>query len=319
VSSEFTGGRSSRRAVPPFLKRESAFTQRRFRSLFATQIANEHTGAAYYGAINRFFSWAITRVDSLNEISAASVSEYVGDLAKTHSAQTVNQHVAALSKLFRYLAESGAVSGNPISSIRRVARTTPRTVRPVATVQQARMLLDSIDAETTAGLRDRAILALMVYAFLSVSEVVALDCRSYRRARKQSWLDVGEGANARTIPVHSALRRILDAYVSAADVNHERSGPLIRSLRRRSDRLSERRISRVDVLRITKRRSRAANLSEDVSCRMLRGVGIRVFLNNGGAFSAVKQMAGLRSMDAVETYAATPSIVTVADLERIAV
>ncbi|MBB5346284.1 site-specific integrase [Tunturibacter empetritectus] len=44
---------------------------------------------------------------------------------------------------------------------------------------EARQLIDSIDISAPSGLRDRALLGIMVYSFARVSAVVAMDAGDY--------------------------------------------------------------------------------------------------------------------------------------------
>ena len=55
---------------------------------------------------------------------------------------------------------------------------------PVLTTDQARLLLDSIDTSTLVGLRDRALIGVMTYAFARIGAVVAMRGRGLFRQRQ---------------------------------------------------------------------------------------------------------------------------------------
>ncbi len=57
--------------------------------------------------------------------------------------------------------------------------TETETVTPVLQPAEARQLLDTIDTSTLRGLRDRALLAVMVYSFARVSAVVGMRVEDY--------------------------------------------------------------------------------------------------------------------------------------------
>ena len=56
------------------------------------------------------------------------------------------------------------------------------------TADQARELLDSIDVSTIAGLRDRALIALLVYSFVRVSAAPAMNVEDYYPRGRRWWL-----------------------------------------------------------------------------------------------------------------------------------
>lgn len=57
---------------------------------------------------------------------------------------------------------------NPAASVRGPKHVVKVGKTPVLDPQEARALLDSIDVTTKAGLRDRALIGLMVYSFARV-------------------------------------------------------------------------------------------------------------------------------------------------------
>ena len=60
------------------------------------------------------------------------------------------------------------------------------------TAEQARHFLDSIDTTNIAGLRDRAIVAVMVYSFARVGAVCAMNIEDYYQNGKRCWLRLHE-------------------------------------------------------------------------------------------------------------------------------
>jgi hypothetical protein len=68
---------------------------------------------------------------------------------------------------------------------------------------QARQLLDSIDATTVVGLRDRALIAVTTFAFARVSAIVAMRVEDYLPKGKRWWLRFSRKAAS-----NSSCRRI---------------------------------------------------------------------------------------------------------------
>jgi site-specific recombinase XerD len=87
-------------------------------------------------------------------------------------------------------------------------------------VQQAQKLLNAPDATTPRGLRDRAILAVLLGCGLRRSEVAALTFRHVQQ-RDGRWCIVdlvGKHGRVRTIPMPTWVKVAQDAWTSAAGV-----------------------------------------------------------------------------------------------------
>jgi len=89
------------------------------------------------------------------------------------SKQTVKQHLAAIKMLFDYLLISQVIDSNPARSVKDPKMTYTRGKTPALSVDEARQLIDSIDLGKKTGIRDRAIIGLMVYSFARIGAVVA--------------------------------------------------------------------------------------------------------------------------------------------------
>ena len=72
---------------------------------------------------------------------------------------------------------------------------------PVLQPAEARQLLDTIDTSTVRGLRDRALLAVMVCSFARVSAVVGMRVEDYYQQGKRWWLRLQEkGGKHHAVP-----------------------------------------------------------------------------------------------------------------------
>ena len=77
---------------------------------------------------------------------------------------------------------------NPSSSVRGPKYVVKKGKTPVLTAAEARQLLDSIDTSTLVGLRDRALIAVMLFTFARVSAVVGMIVDDYYQIGKRSWI-----------------------------------------------------------------------------------------------------------------------------------
>ena len=83
--------------------------------------------------------------------------------------------------LFDWLVVGQVLPFNPASSVRGPRHVVKTGKTPVLSAKEARALLDGIDVTTFAGLRDRALLGVLVYSFARVSAAVARRGRASRR------------------------------------------------------------------------------------------------------------------------------------------
>jgi integrase len=99
------------------------------------------------------------------------------------------------------------------------------------TANQAQALLNAPDATTPKGLRDRAILAVLLGCGLRRSEVAALTCKHVQQ-RDGRWCIVdlvGKHGRVRTVPMPTWVKVAIDSWATAATIA---DGPVFRSVTR---------------------------------------------------------------------------------------
>ena len=305
--------------LPAMVLRAGPQAAERTVEFFTAQIRNPHTRAAYAAAVMRFFTWCDVRGLDLNQISPIAVATYIDAMQETSSAPTVKQHLAAIRHLFDYLVVGQVVPSNPASSVRGPTHVVRTGKTPVLQPEEARLLLASLDGPDLAGLRDRALLAVMVYSFARVSAVVRMAVEDYYQQGKRWWLRLHEkGGKHHAVPVHHKAEAYLDAYLNAAGIADEKGTPLWRTLTR-GRALSGRRMSRVDVFRMIKRRVQAAGLGAAANCHTFRATGITAYLLNGGTLERAQRIAAHESPRTTKLYDRTADEVTVEDIEKIGI
>ena len=138
----------------------------RFLEFFATNIRNPHMRRAYARAAEEFLAWcAIAGVPSIAAVQPVHVATWIEADTRKLAAPSVKQRLAAIRHLFGQVVVKPAGSLGP-----RHVVASGRT--PVLDPSEARGLLDSIDSSTHAGLRDRALIALMVYSLARIGAAV---------------------------------------------------------------------------------------------------------------------------------------------------
>ncbi len=185
---------------------------------------------------------------------------------------------------------------------------------------EARELLDSMDAATVVGLRDRALVAVMAFTFARVSAVVGLKVEDYYPQNKRWWLRLREkNGKVNEMPCHHKLEAYLDAYITAAGIEGDRKGPLFRSAIGRTGQLSTRPLSRTDVWYMIQRRSADGNLETAIGCHTFRATGITDYLTNGGKLEVAQRMAGHSNAKTTGLYDRRNDDISLSEVERIGI
>jgi integrase len=101
---------------------------------------------------------------------------------------------------------------------------------------QARRLLEAPPTDTLKGLRDRAILATLLYHGLRREELCRLKLHDRQSRQGIPHLRIqGKGGRERYLPVHPKAARLIDAYLARAGHGHDPQGPLFRAVRRSTE------------------------------------------------------------------------------------
>ena len=244
---------------------------------------------------------------------AAYIEKIGGEMAKP----SVKQQLAAIRQMFDYLVTGGILPINPAASVRGPKYVVRRGKTPVLSADQARELLDTIDPSELIGLRDRALIGLMVFSFARVGAANTLRVGDYFENEKRRWLRLHEkGGKRHEVPCHHSLRKYLDAWIEAARIGGDKRGWLFRSIRKGNN-LTTNPMDTNDVLRMIKRRAKAASLPYSTCCHTFRATGITTYLRNGGTLEHAQQIAAHESPRTTKLYDRTSDQVSVDEIERI--
>ncbi|MGH7100783.1 MAG: tyrosine-type recombinase/integrase, partial [Acetobacteraceae bacterium] len=292
----------------------------RFIDFFTANIRNPNTRAAYGVATRGFFRWLDQRgVTELAAIRTHHVSAYIETLTRSYRPPTVKQHLAAIRMLFDWLITGQVVGQNPAAPVRGPKYVVKKGKTPVLDGDETKKLLASIDTGTVAGLRDRALIALLVYSFARISAALAMNVEDYYAQGKRWWVRLHEkGGKQHEMPCHHLLESYIDAYVTAAGIGAEKTGALFRTLGGRGrTQLSAGRMSRQDARRMIVRRAIRAGIVTKLGCHTFRATGITVYLLNGGLLEYAQQMAAHESARTTKLYDRRNDQVTLDQVERI--
>lgn len=182
-------------------------------------LPSEHSRRAYERALYDFFRWH--RNIGRPQLNKAVVQRYAAELRNAGMApSSVNQRLSAIRKLAVEAADNGALDPQVASGIRAVkgARREGRRTGNWLTREQAQIWLNAPDAGTLKGMRDRALLAVLIGCGLRRAEAANLSF-DHVQQREGRWVLVnliGKRDKIRSIPMPNWTKASIDTWSNAA-------------------------------------------------------------------------------------------------------
>jgi site-specific recombinase XerD len=308
--------------VPALIATAGCKAHNRFLEFFAVRIRNPNTRRAYGRAVTDFLAWCEdNHVSSIAAVQPLHVATWIAIKQHERAASTVKQRLAALRHLFDWLVTGQVMPVNPAASVRGPAHSVKEGKTPVLAAEEARELLDSIEVTTTAGLRDRALIGMMVYSFARIGAVLGMKVADVYTQNRRLWVRLREkGGKAHAMPCHHNLETYLAAYIEAAGIAVDPRGPLFRTIGRSKGRpLTRSPLLQADSYQMIARRCAAVGIATKVGNHSFRATGITTYLKNGGTLEKAAQMANHASTRTTQLYDRRREELSLDEVERIRV
>lgn len=197
-------------------------------------LPNDKTRRAYRRDVQDFAAFAgLQRPEDFRAVARAHLIAWRQHLEERKLAPaSIRRKLAALSSLFDYLCERDAVGHNPADGVKRPKASHAEGLTPALSDAQARALLDAPPESTLKGIRDRAILATLLYHGLRREELCTLKVGDLHLREGVLHLRVdGKGGKTRFLPVAVEAARRIEAYLEKAGHRGDPDGPLFRPVR----------------------------------------------------------------------------------------
>ena len=210
---------------------------------------------------------------------------------------------------------------NPALSVRSERYQVIEGKTPEISVLHARQLLKSIDTSHPVGLRDFAVIGILIYTAARVGAVAKLRRRDFYEAGDQFCLRFHEkGGKDREIPVRHDLQLTLTRHLDESGLRGaDPLSPLFRSAVRRTKRLTPHGLTANDMARMVKRRLQDVGLSSRLSPHSFRVTTITDLLEQGVPLADVQYLAGHADPRTTRMYDRRQRRVTRNIVERISV
>jgi len=303
--------------VPSLIENAGQDTKRRYVEFFTANIQNRNTRAAYLRAITRFCEGCDDRKVTLEQTEPTLIAFYIEELGQRYSRPTVKQHLASIRILFDFFVTGGILKVNPAASVRGSKHVVIIGKTPILQPTDARQLVDSIQTDVIGGLRDRALIALMLYTFARIGAAMAVNVEDVYMNGRRYWVRLKEkGGRQHEMPLHHTAEEAILAYIDAADLHGQKNMSLFRTLDRKRN-LTETRILRQDAFSMIRRRAINAGLGTNICNHSMRASGITAYMMNGGTLEKAQQMAAHASSRTTNMYNRSNDSVTLDEVERI--
>jgi site-specific recombinase XerD len=193
----------------------------KLKALVLDSVSSPITKRVYNMALNEFLAWF--QQEPRPGFTKATVSAWRVSLEERRlGSSSIIVRMSAIRQLAAEAADNGLLAPELAAGISRVrsAKSVGIRVGNWLSVRQAQSLLNAPDVTTVRGLRDRAILAVLLGCGLRRSEVAALTFQHLQQ-RDGRWCIVdlvGKHGRVRTAPMPTWVKVAVDAWTAAAGV-----------------------------------------------------------------------------------------------------
>ncbi len=275
----------------------------RLKALVLDSVSSPITKRVYNLGLDEFIAWYGQAPRP--GFTKATVNAWRTELeARGLGSVSINVRITAVRKLAVEAADNGLLAPELAAGITRVkgAKSTGVRVGNWLSVQQAQKLLNAPDVSSKKGLRDRAMLAVLLGCGLRRSEVAALTLKHIQQ-RDNRWCIVdlvGKHGCVRTIPMPTWVKVAIDAWTTAAGLN---DGHLLRPVMR-GDQVQGERMTEKVVWQLLQPYAVAAGVP-GIAPHDLRRSCAKMCRAAGGELEQIQLLLGHASVQTTERYLGT--------------
>jgi site-specific recombinase XerD len=254
-------------------------------------------------ALDEFMAWF--RQEPRPGFTKATVSAWRASLeARGLGSSSINIRLSAIRKLAVEASDNGLLAPDLVAGILRIKGVKSKGVRVGnwLSLRQAQSLLSAPNVNTLKGLRDRAILAVLLGCGLRRSEAAALTFTHVRQLDDR-WCIVdllGKHGRIRTVPLPAWVKLAIDAWTSAASVA---DGHLFRPVNC-ADRLSGERLGEKAIWQMLPQYAQAVGVP-GIAPHDARRTCAKLCRAAGGQLEQIQLLLGHASVQTTERYLGT--------------
>lgn len=273
--------------------------------VWLANFTSDNTRVAYRRALREFIvALGLRNAEELYGVQKVHVIAWRDHMKKTGCSKgTIATRLAALSSLYKVLADKNLCSINPVSGVKRPKTGTAGMgsgKTPALTPAQVRTMLDAPSPTTVQGVRDRALLHVYFYTGCRLSEPGSLRVSDLRKDRDYWVLEMTtKGDQTNTIAIHTECQVAVQKYLDVSGHGDDRNGLLFRHVKNPRDKKP---ISRTQFYRLFEKYARIAALPTGVTPHSARATFITQAYEAGWQGEDIQRTVNHASITTTEGY-----------------
>ena len=260
----------------------------------------ETTKETYLKALREFAKWL--KGGSPEQLTTNDIIQYKYFLlSKNLSPTSLSTYLTSVRRLYDYLFSKGLVTENPAKRVRGSSRP-QRHLRASLTIDEMKALLNVIDSSSPVGLRDTAMINLMVRCGLSEIEIVRANIGDIKvKGGKQVIFVQGKSMDKKDeyVKLTPETQEVIERYLESRGATRE-DEPLIWGVGNRAK--GERVTTRAIRERVNYYLKFAGIKRKGITPYSLRHTAALLAIEGGAAISEVKKMLRHKTVDSTLVY-----------------
>jgi site-specific recombinase XerD len=255
-----------------------------------------------YGHDAKYFAeWIIEHEKTVSNLTRSDMIAYRQHLADTYEPATASRMLSVARRILHEQVQSGNLSVNPAQGIKgfTLGSETPHTA---LTKQQAQQLLASIDRDTLLGMRDYALISLLLRTGLrriECAELLLADLEM-EQGHRIATVKHGKGDKRRIVKVPVDVYRSIEDYLASAGRDISNASESVFTGVNRWGQSTSKGISDKQIERIVK--GYGEKISADLTPHGLRASFITLAIEGGATLLQAQYAAGHSDPRTTERY-----------------
>lgn len=254
---------------------------------------SDNTVDAYIRDISQFSDYLKDKGKyNLLNTNKTVIITYLSYLQKDgKSISTISRNLSSIRCLYQYLLNKNLIIEDPTFNLK--SPQSERKIPNILSKDEINLLMSQAKIDTKKGIRDRAMLELMYYNGLRVSEVIDLNVVDLDM--DSGLIKLWKDNNNRVIPLNEKTFKTIVDYLEQYRTNHAEDEPLFTNL-------NGLRLTRQGVWKIFKQYNKMAGLDDDITPHTLRHSFAIHMLNKGTSLTKLQKLMGYGDLSAIQNY-----------------
>lgn len=254
---------------------------------------SDNTVDAYIRDISQFSDYLKDKGKyNLLNTNKTVIITYLSYLQKDgKSISTISRNLSSIRCLYQYLLNKNLIIEDPTFNLK--SPQSERKIPNILSKDEINLLMSQAKIDTKKGIRDRAMLELMYYNGLRVSEVIDLNVVDLDM--DSGLIKLWKDNNNRVIPLNGKTLKTIVDYLEQYRTNYAEDEPLFTNL-------NGSRLTRQGVWKIFKQYNKMAGLDDDITPHTLRHSFAIHMLNKGTSLTKLQKLMGYGDLSAIQNY-----------------